>query len=227
MRPIDQLINTALNAETGWNYETGFRWQTLNRRVIVDGSVFYYRMQDAIIRQILETDAEFFDNAGGVTQRGAELSASAWVVAPDKTGWLRGLQLGSNLTLSKFRFGDYRIGDDDFTGNKLTGVPATNLVSSLLMRFPKGLAAYAMHTYTSAIPLNDANTVFADAYHLLQAKLTWDKPLGNRMTFQVFAGGDNLLNQRYSLGNDINAFGGRFFNAASPRNFYGGIAVRY
>lgn len=227
VRASDQLINTALNAETGWNYETGFRWHTLNRRVIVDGSVFYYRMQDAIIRQILETDAEFFDNAGGVTQRGAELSASAWVVAPDKTGWLRGLQLGSNLTLSKFRFGDYRIGDDDFTGNKLTGVPATNLVSSLLMRFPKGLTAYAMHTYTSAIPLNDANTVFADAYHLLQAKLTWDKPLGNRMTFQVFAGGDNLLNQRYSLGNDINAFGGRFFNAASPRNFYGGIAVRY
>ncbi len=226
VRASDQVINTALEAETGWNYETGFRWQPGNRRIAVDGSVFYYRMEDAIIRQVLETDAEFFGNAGGVNQRGIELSASAWAIEPDQTGWLRGLQLGTNLTLSKFRFGNYRVGDDDFTGNKLTGVPGTTLVSSLLARFPGGVEAYVMHNYTSAIPLNDANTVFAGAYHLLQTKLTWNKPLGSRFIFQVFAGGDNLLNQRYSLGNDINAFGGRFFNAAAPRNFYAGMALR-
>src|SRR5690606_21480190 len=98
--------------------------------------------------------------------------------------------------------------------------------SSAAMQFPKGIGAYIMHNYTSSIPLNDANTVFANAYHLLQAKVTWDKPLGSNLIFQVFVGGDNLLNQRYSLGNDINAFGGRFFNAAPPRNFYGGIALR-
>lgn len=226
VRASDQVINTALGAETGWNYEIGFRWQTSNRRVTLDGSVFYYRMEDAIVRQILETDAEFFDNAGGVTQRGIELSTSAWVIEPGQMGWLQGLQLGANLTLSKFRFGDYRVGNDDFTGNKLTGVPGTTLVSSAAMQFPKGIGAYVMHNYTSAIPLNDANTVFANAYHVLQAKVTWDKPLGSNVVFQVFVGGDNLLNQRYSLGNDINAFGGRFFNAASPRNFYGGIALR-
>ncbi|PPL04684.1 iron complex outermembrane recepter protein [Parapedobacter indicus] len=226
VRASDQVINTALGAETGWNYEIGFRWQTPNRRVTLDGSVFYYRMEDAIVRQILETDAEFFDNAGGVTQRGIELSTSTWVIEPGQTSWLRGLQLGANLTLSKFRFGDYRVGNDDFTGNKLTGVPGTTLVSSASMQFPKGIGAYVMHNYTSAIPLNDANTVFANAYHVLQAKVTWDKPLGSNVIFQVFVGGDNLLNQRYSLGNDINAFGGRFFNAASPRNFYGGIALR-
>jgi len=227
VRASDQVINTALDAETGWNYETGFRWQTSNRRVAIDGSVFYYRMENAIIRQILETDAEFFDNAGGVTQRGIELSASAWVLEPGQTGWLRGLQLGSNLTLSRFRFGDYQVGDDDFTGNKLTGVPGTTLVSTVAVRFPKRIQAYVMHNYTSAIPLNDANTVFANAYHVLQAKISWGIPMGNKLDVQLSVGGDNLLNQRYSLGNDINAFGGRFFNAASPRNFYGGIAVLY
>jgi len=226
VRASDQVINTALDAETGWNYETGFRWQTANRRVTVDGSVFYYRMKDAIIRQILESDAEFFDNAGGVTQRGVEAAASAWVVDPDHTGWLRGVQVSSSLTISNFRFGRYRVGDDDFTGNKLTGVPATTWVSSLSFRLPEGLETYVMHNYTSAIPLNDANSVFADAYHLLQAKVSWNRPMGSRLVFQVFAGGDNLLNQRYSLGNDINAFGGRFYNAAAPRNFYGGIALR-
>lgn len=227
VRPSDKIVNTALAAETGWNYETGFRWQTGDRRISVDGSVFYYHMKDAIIRQLREDGAEFFGNAGSVAQRGAELAVAAWVVEPRQIGWLRGLQVGSNLTLSKFRFGHYRVGTNDFTGNKLTGVPANTTVSSVLFRFPLNIDAYVMHNYTASIPLDDANTVFADAYQLLQSKVSWSKPMGNRLSMQVFVGGDNLLNQQYSLGNDINAFGGRFFNAAPPINFYGGIGVRY
>ncbi|MGK6351245.1 TonB-dependent receptor [Parapedobacter sp. DT-150] len=227
VRPSDNLINTALVAETGWNYETGFRWQTRNRRTFIDGSVFYYRMADAIIRQLRDTGAEFFDNAGRVDQRGLELSAAVWAVAPRQSGVLRGLQVGSNLTLSRFRFGDYRVGDDDFTGNKLTGVPASTVVSSVFAQFPLGVSGYILHHYTSAIPLDDANSAFGDPYHLLQAKISWERSLGQKWRLQVFAGGDNLLNQQYSLGNDINAFGGRFFNAAALRNFYGGIALGY
>ena len=227
VRPSDNIVNTSLAAETGWNYETGVRWQSADRRFWLDGSVFYYRMNDAIIRQLRDSGAEYFGNAGRVEQRGAELSVAAWVVEPHPTGWLRGMQVGSNLTLSKFRFGDYRVGDDDFAGNKLTGVPGSTVVSDLLIQLPRHISAYIMHNYTASIPLNDANTVFADEYHLLQAKVSWEAPIGNRLAFQFFVGGDNLFNQQYSLGNDINAFGGRFFNAAAPRNFYGGIAIRY
>ncbi|MGV3763781.1 TonB-dependent receptor [Parapedobacter sp.] len=227
VRPSDKIVNTALAAETGWNYETGARWQSADRRFWVDGSLFYYRMADAIIRQLRDSGAEYFGNAGTVEQRGAELSVAAWVVEPRRTGWLQGLQVGSNLTLSRFRFGDYRVGDDDFTGNKLTGVPGSTVVSDLMIRLPFDISAYLMHNYTASIPLNDANTVFADKYHLLQAKVSWENPLGNRLVVRFFVGADNLLNQQYSLGNDINAFGGRFFNAAAPRNFYGGLAIRY
>jgi iron complex outermembrane receptor protein len=42
----------------------------------------------------------------------------------------------------------------------------------------------------------------------------------------LFVGADNLLNEKYSLGNDINAFGGRYFNAAATRNFYAGIKMK-
>lgn len=227
VRPSDNMVNTALAAETGWNYETGVRWQSADRRFWMDGSVFYYRMNDAIIRQLRETGAEYFGNAGAVEQRGAELAVAAWAVEPRQGGWLRGLQIGSNVTLSRFRFGEYRVGGDDFTGNKLTGVPGSTLISDLLVRLPLRVDAYVMHNYTTSIPLNDANTAFADAYHLLQAKVSWEKPLGDRLALRFFVGADNLLNQQYSLGNDINAFGGRFFNAAAPRNFYGGIAVGY
>jgi len=36
---------------------------------------------------------------------------------------------------------------------------------------------------------------------------------------------DNLLNEKYSLGNDLNAFGSRFFNAAPTRNLQTGIII--
>ena len=36
-------------------------------------------------------------------------------------------------------------------------------------------------------------------------------------------GVDNLLDETYSLGNDINAMGNRYFNPAAPRNYYAGM----
>jgi iron complex outermembrane receptor protein len=41
----------------------------------------------------------------------------------------------------------------------------------------------------------------------------------------VFAGIDNALDEKYSLGNDLNAFGGRYYNAAMPRNYYAGLSI--
>jgi iron complex outermembrane receptor protein len=38
-------------------------------------------------------------------------------------------------------------------------------------------------------------------------------------------GADNLLNKTYSLGNDLNAFGGRFFNPAPKRNYFLGAKI--
>ena len=43
----------------------------------------------------------------------------------------------------------------------------------------------------------------------------------------LFAGVDNAFDVTYSLGNDINATGGRYFNAAPGVNYYGGVSFRY
>ncbi len=223
VRASDQIINTSLRPETGWNQETGFRWQSADRRFVADASVFYYRMRDAIVRLERPGGEEYFGNAGGLTQKGLEAAVNAWLVAPRPAGVIRGLQISSNLTLSHFRFSDYL----DYSGNRLTGVPSETVVSSAYLLLPGRTGVYFLHHYTSSIPLNDGNSVYAAAYHLLQAKASWEIPVRQKHRLQLFAGADNLLNERYSLGNDINAFGGRYFNAAPPRNFYAGVAVNY
>jgi iron complex outermembrane receptor protein len=60
---------------------------------------------------------------------------------------------------------------------------------------------------------------------LLTAKAGWKIDLGKKHLIDVFLGVDNLLNEKYSLGNDLNAFGQRYFNASPERNYFGGFRV--
>lgn len=227
VRSSDNTINTDLQAENGWNVETGIRYHTSDNRFQADASVFYYRLEEAIVRRLREDGAEYFVNAGGTRQPGLEAQLSTWLLPPRQRGdFIRGIQLRNSFTWNHFTFRDYRDGEEIFSGNRLTGVPGQVLVSSLLIRLPENSYAYIRHNYTSRIPLNDANSRYAGSYHLVQLKAGLRPRFRGRINLEIFAGIDNLLNTTYSLGNDINAFGERYFNAAPPRNYYGGISLR-
>jgi iron complex outermembrane receptor protein len=223
IRPSNQVINPSLQAETGWNREAGLRWSAWKGRLLADASVFRYDLENAIVRRTDPAGAEFFVNAGGTRQTGVESLVAFWAVAPRQSGFLRALQLTGSFTYSRFFFRNYQTGASDFSGNPLTGVPQTVMVWSILWRMPQELSLFVESNATSRLPLNDANTDFAAAYHLLQAKVSWSKLRFKKTKIRLYAGADNLLNQKYSLGNDLNAFGGRYFNAAPPLNFYGGV----
>jgi iron complex outermembrane receptor protein len=76
------------------------------------------------------------------------------------------------------------------------------------------------------LALTDANDVFTEAYNLLQAKAGINCKV-KKANVQLYVGGDNLLNQVYSLGNDINAVGRRFYNPAAAINVYGGCKISW
>ena len=225
VRATDNKINTTIESETGWNYEAGFRFRDIRDRLSLDASVFQYRLQNAIVRRVNSEDTEFYLNAGGTRQTGVETQASYWILEPGKSGILSGLQIQNSFTLSKYFFRDYANGSTDFSGNRLTGVPRNVLVTGLDLRFQKKFYLFAQHNYTSKIPLNDANSLYSKDYNLIHFKAGWRSSKPGRPSIDIFAGLDNVLNETYSLGNDLNAFGGRYFNAAPLRNFFGGLKV--
>lgn len=225
IRASDQQVNTSLQPETGWNYETGIRLSNNSNSFWLDASIFHYKLQEAIVRRVNADDTEFFLNAGGTKQIGFESQISAWLIPPAKNGILRGLQFRNSLTISDFKFDNYQSGSTDYSGNRLTGVPDQVVVSSADLTLPAAFGFFVQHNYTSKIPLNDANNANAESYHLVQLKLKWRKLINSKSELQIFAGIDNLLNEKYSLGNDLNAFGGRYYNAAPLRNFFGGLKV--
>jgi iron complex outermembrane receptor protein len=225
VRSSDNNINNNLQAESGWNYELGLRYKTKNNRFYANGNIFRYQLRDAIVRRLNQNDAEYFINAGGTKQEGIELETAIWIIR-NSSSFLKGLQLRSNYTFSHFRFEDFVSGTTTYSGNKLTGVPENILVNSLEFNFPKEFYLFVQHNYTSTIPLNDANTVFARRYHLVEAKAGIRNLRVSKTHLDVFAGVNNLLNVNYSLGNDLNAANGRYFNPAAGINFYTGLAVK-
>ncbi|RWY55613.1 TonB-dependent receptor [Mucilaginibacter gilvus] len=224
VRPTDNIVNTGLQAQFGWNYETGFRLRNKDESMLLDASVFYYRINNAIVRQLNPNETEYYVNAGGTKQPGFELAFTDWLIRQNNTHFIRGLQFNTSLSISRFNFRDYNVAGNNYSGNKLTGVPREVVVSSLQVLLPQGLSVFVQHNYTSKIPLNDANTVYVGKYHLLQAKASWQHQLG-KTRLEIYAGADNLLNEKYSLGNDLNAIGNRYYNPAAPRSYYAGLGI--
>ena len=224
VRPTNNIINTGLQAQFGWNYETGFRLRNHDESLLLDASVFYYRINNAIVRQLNPDETEYYLNAGGTKQPGAELAFTWWLIRQNNAHFLHGLQFNTSASISRFKFRDYNVAGNNYSGNKLTGVPGEVLVTSLQALFPQGISIFVQHNYTAKIPLTDGNTVYAGKYNLLQAKVSWQHPIG-KTRLEIYAGADNLLNEKYSLGNDLNAIGNRYYNPSAPRSYYAGLGV--
>lgn len=225
VRASDNVINVDLQPEYGWNYETGFKYQALNNRIFIDITGFYYQLNKAIVRRLNDAGGDYFINSGGTTQLGLESTINLWLIPANTSNFIRGLQLRNAYTLSRFKFDQFMDKTADYSGNNLTGVPKNVLVSSIDLQLPKDFYIFMQHNFTAQIPLNDANTVYAKKYHILQAKVGKQNLKIGNTSLGVFAGADNLLNENYSLGNDLNAMGGRYFNAAAKRSFYAGFFI--
>jgi iron complex outermembrane receptor protein len=227
VRASDNVINTRLRAEAGWNYETGLYYRTRDQRLTIDGGLFYFQLKNAIVRRLTAIDAEYFINAGGTKQLGTEVQVSWLLIKPNDKRVFDGLRFTSSYTYSHFRFEDFKNASVDLSGNKLTGVPDQTVVSSLTFTFLKGIYLFVQHNYTSSIPLDDANTVYSKRYHLADLKMgirNWD--LG-KVKLDLSFGVNNVFDQQYSLGNDLNAANNRYYNPAAGINYYTGVAVRF
>lgn len=226
IRTGDGVLNIELRPEEGTNYEIGVRGSVFNGRFTFDVSAFTFQLKETIVSY---TDSVIntvkFRNAGSTSQPGVEVSA-AYRLIDNADRFVQHTNLGLSYTRHRFRFRDYVQEGRDFSGNMLTGVSPHGLTASLDAILQAGFYGHILYNYSDAMPLNDANTVFSAPYHVVDLKLGWEGRIG-MANVDAFIGANNLFNVSYSLGNDLNAFGERYYQPAAGQTVYFGIKFKY
>lgn len=223
VRPSDGSVRDELQPESGWNRELGVRYRSRDGRIRGSVQGFRFGLEQTIVRRIADNGGEYFVNAGATIQQGIETEWQTTILPAVTTGQSR---LGHWIALSwyDFRFREYKIDNSDYSGNKVTGVPDLSLSTGLDFRPTAKWSFHLVFAHTGSISLNDQHNESADAYQLLNFRVQKTCTLSS-CSLTLFAGADNLLNQHYSLGNDLNAVGKRYYNAAPLRNYEFGVRL--
>ncbi len=212
--PSGSAFNENLQPELGLNYELGVRYE-LQNKVFLELNGYYFRLDNTIVQRRDAGGGDYYLNAGYTQQPGIEFSGRYTLGDKDKVQSVFRL----SYAYQPYTYGSFAREDDDYSGNALPGLSVHNVFSAIQIRFLSYWTASVNYFYNSKLPLNDANSNYASDNHIVNCKFGREISSG-KYRFCLYAGIDNALNEKYSLGFDINAAGSRYYNAAPERNYY-------
>ena len=224
----DGVINPDIAQETGMNYEVGGRLFLLADKLGIDATLYLMDIKNLLVAQRVGNDQYVGKNAGSSRHQGLELGINYDFQASTD------LQLTPffNYTLSDDNFVDFVDGDNDYSGNPLTGVPKNRIDSGLQLWHTSGFYWNTTWQYISEIPLTDANTLSSNAFNLWNSRAGYKKQIFNKFFLGVDLGINNIANARYASSVLINAvgFGGaepRYYYPGNGRNWYSSLQLTY
>jgi iron complex outermembrane receptor protein len=222
--PTGGAVNLGLNAEKGTDYELGLKG-VFFKDLYVDVNAFLFSLKNTIVLRRNALGSDSYINSGSTKQHGIE-SFFSYPIFSSSAKIKNGLVWLSH-TWHNFHYKEFKQLNNDFSGNRLPSVAPHTIASGIDLSMKNGLRAAVTYYYSDKIALDDANSAFAKAYHLLGAKIGFQNSVKKKLEYKILVGAENLLDQKYSLGNDINGFGGRYYNAAALRNFFVSISLQF
>ncbi|MEP7163410.1 MAG: TonB-dependent receptor [Ferruginibacter sp.] len=222
----DGNFNKQLNAETAMNYEAGIKGDIIKNKLSVDISYYISGLKNTIVSRRDSTGGDYFVNAGKTKQQGFE-AAINFMPVKNNNRFIRQFNVWVNYTNIHARFVNYEQGTSKYDGNKLTGTSPNVFVSGIDLNTAIGVYTNLTYNYTDQIPVNDANSFYANAYNLFFARLGYKVKLNKSITADIFIAYNKSFNEPYNLGNDLNAAGNRYYNPSSPQNMSGGIKLKF
>ncbi len=224
----DGLINPEIEQEKGFNYEIGTQWRLFKSRLQVNLAVFRMNINDLLVADRVGEDQFIGRNAGETRHQGLELDMDyTWYLGQD----LR-LSPFVSYTLSDHSFVDFVDGDNDFSGNELTGVPRHRVNAGIRIEKFRQFYWNTTYQFVDEIPLTDANSLYSNAYGIFNTRLGYSREFSPSFSAGIDFGINNIFDKTYAQSVLINArsFGGsepRYFYPGNDRNYYGGLRLRY
>ncbi|MFW2376618.1 MAG: TonB-dependent receptor domain-containing protein, partial [Cellulophaga baltica] len=221
------VINPELGPETGFNYKIGSEVFVFNRALHLRFSAYLLDINNLLVAERVGDDQYIGRNAGKTEHKGMELAISYTHKIMD--GW--SISPYVNAEISQNRFIDFVDRTTDYSGNDLTGVPNSKVNGGVRFEL-KNFSFNANVLHIGDMPLNDANTLYSDAYTIFNSQLSYKNYITDQLSIGVNVGINNFTDQAYASSILINAvgFGGaepRYYYPGMPRNWFGGVKIRY
>jgi iron complex outermembrane receptor protein len=197
----DGTVDLSLKPERAVQYEVGVQGGVLRNRLTGQLALFDVENTDKLVTQT-SNSVTFTTNAGKQRDRGAELSLS-FLAVDDTARAVSLLRPWVSYAYTDSKFIDFKSDNNndantvDFSGNAVPRV-ARNMVSAGL-DVATNVGFYLNGTYQNVdkVPVTFDNSTYVKGYDLLGAKLGYKRLVNRNWLFNVFVGGDNLLNSTY------------------------------
>lgn len=213
-------INQNIRPETGYNFEIGSKLYFFNKKLYTEIAVYRMEIKDLLVAKRIGDDQYEGINAGKTFHEGIEMSLNHnWMI----NSFLN-LKSYASASVGNYEFKEFDDNGNNFSGNKLTGVPANTASAGFNLNTNSGFYISADFQFTDKIPLNDANSVYSDSYSLLNLKTGYQFEILSGLKAHLDAGVNNVLNEKYASMILTNATG---VGNAQPRYYYPGLPVNY
>jgi iron complex outermembrane receptor protein len=221
-------INTSIKPEKGWNFEIGSRGLAFNNKLTYDVAFYQMNVKDLLVAKRVGEDEFVGVNAGKTSYTGLEITGNYFLIKTTNFN----VKHSNNLSLNYFKFKEFTDFDNDYSGNKLTGVPNITINSAVTIENGLGFYGNADFNYVGKIPMRDDNSIFSKKYHLVNVAIGFKTSEEKRLSLDLFVGLNNILNEKYASMLLINAtsFGTakpRYYYPGEPVNYYAGINLKY
>ena len=211
-------LNNTISPQQSDSYELGFK-MAVKKTYSMSLALFHISTSDELVPFSIDAqpDITFFRNAGGTVRRGLELEGhyvynELWDVS-------------LSYSLASFKYENFVVDDDDFTGNSLPGIPNHNASLRIGYSHPLGLKLNLNNRFVGKLFTSDSNVIYVESYFLSDLYASYDL-MFREYSFQPFLGLQNLFNAAYFDNIRINGFANRHYEPAPGFNVFGGVRLR-
>jgi len=233
-------INSGLVPEKGDQFEIGTKGALLNGKLTYQLAYFNIKYNNKItnVNVLLNpttTAYSYVVNGGKQTNQGVEALVK-YTVYQSTDGFFKAVTPFFNLAYSNFKYGDYpfhlqgTVNKDsivNYKGNAVAGVAKVLANVGFDVSTKPGLYFNMTYLYKDPVPITSDGLSISPKYHLLNAKIGFQRSLSNHFDLNVYFGVNNIEGNKYPIMIFVNQIPDAYIAGPTKANSYGGVSVKY
>jgi iron complex outermembrane recepter protein len=241
--PATGKLNTGLKPEIGNQFEIGTKGALLNDKLSYQLAFFAATFTDKMSAiavplngSTTTTAYTYVANSGKQNDKGIEALVKYTIFQSAKS-FFKTISPFANLAYSDFKYVGYSYQKlntagtaaviADYDGKAVAGVAPVTINIGVDVVTKPGFYGNMYYSYKDGMPISSDGANYTTSYHLLNAKLGFQRSLSAHVDLDVFLGANNITGTQYSYMVFVNQLPDAYLPAPYKINYFGGVNFKY